>query len=135
MRQERPYPVTAASRLLSEVEHCHIEIPGGRSKEQGSKGAREQGPYLVISDFIVFRPSRCDRKRPYHSDSTASRLLSQVKHCRARLVHVGIPGVVLLLNFALDTLQISAPAPPFLLPFCSIAIAGWGWCWGWLVWW
>ncbi|KAL7433907.1 hypothetical protein ACHAXM_003793, partial [Skeletonema potamos] len=25
-------------------------------------------------------------ERPYHSDSTASRLLSEVKHCRARLV-------------------------------------------------
>ncbi|KAL7496605.1 hypothetical protein ACHAWT_009281 [Skeletonema menzelii] len=26
------------------------------------------------------------QERPYHSDSTASRLLSEVKHCRARLV-------------------------------------------------
>ena len=29
---------------------------------------------------------RCQQERPYHSDSTASRLLSEVKHCRARLV-------------------------------------------------
>ena len=28
----------------------------------------------------------CDQERPYHNDSTASRLLSEVKHCRARLV-------------------------------------------------
>ena len=28
----------------------------------------------------------CGQERPYHSDSTASRLLSEVKHCRARLV-------------------------------------------------
>ncbi|KAL7436887.1 hypothetical protein ACHAXM_005690 [Skeletonema potamos] len=27
-----------------------------------------------------------NQERPYHSDSTASRLLSEVKHCRARLV-------------------------------------------------
>ena len=27
-----------------------------------------------------------EQERPYHSDSTASRLLSEVKHCRARLV-------------------------------------------------
>ena len=26
------------------------------------------------------------QERPYHNDSTASRLLSEVKHCRARLV-------------------------------------------------
>ena len=26
------------------------------------------------------------QERPHHSDSTASRLLSEVKHCRARLV-------------------------------------------------
>ena len=32
--------------------------------------------------FIDF----CCQERPYHSDSTASRLLSEVKHCRARLV-------------------------------------------------
>jgi len=27
-----------------------------------------------------------NQERPYHSDSTASRLLSEVKHCRAQLV-------------------------------------------------
>eukprot|EP00970_Alexandrium_tamarense_P004427 scaffold753_cov199-Alexandrium_tamarense.AAC.3 len=27
-----------------------------------------------------------NKERPYHSDNTASRLLSEVKHCRARLV-------------------------------------------------
>ena len=51
------------------------------------------------------------QERPYHNDSTASRLLSEVKHCRARLVlrwgttleslvlffcsgHVGFPAFV-----------------------------------------
>ena len=34
---------------------------------------------------MIHLPS-CLRERPYHSDSTASRLLSEVKHCRARLV-------------------------------------------------
>jgi hypothetical protein len=29
---------------------------------------------------------QCDQERPYHSDSTASRPLCEVKHCRARLV-------------------------------------------------
>ena len=37
---------------------------------------------LVYSICVV--PMR--QERPYHSDSTASRLLSEVKHCRARLV-------------------------------------------------
>ncbi|KAL7494948.1 hypothetical protein ACHAWT_003552 [Skeletonema menzelii] len=32
------------------------------------------------------RSSLFYQERPYHSDSTASRLLSEVKHCRARLV-------------------------------------------------
>jgi hypothetical protein len=30
--------------------------------------------------------SEIPQERPYHDDSTASRLLSEVKHCRARLV-------------------------------------------------
>ena len=33
---------------------------------------------------VLFEAVR--QERPYHSDSTASRLLSEVKHCRARLV-------------------------------------------------
>eukprot|EP00984_Skeletonema_dohrnii_P004040 scaffold1385_cov103-Skeletonema_dohrnii-CCMP3373.AAC.1 len=41
--------------------------------------------YLLISDCIVFRPSRCDRNdHTTVTASTASRLLSEVKHCRAR---------------------------------------------------
>ena len=35
---------------------------------------------------IYFESSAHYQERPYHSDSTASRLLSEVKHCRARLV-------------------------------------------------
>ncbi len=39
----------------------------------------------VCTDYSVSNvPLR--QERPYHSDSTASRLLSEVKHCRARLV-------------------------------------------------
>ncbi|KAL7498020.1 hypothetical protein ACHAWT_005864, partial [Skeletonema menzelii] len=58
------------------------------------------------------------QERPYHSDSTASRLLSEVKHCRARLVlrwGTTLESLVLffcsflhLLHFALCTLQLSA---------------------------
>ena len=36
------------------------------------------GLYILILSFC--------QERPYHNDSTASRLLSEVKHCRARLV-------------------------------------------------
>jgi len=36
-------------------------------------------------DYINNRGSLC-QERPYHSDSTTSSLLSEVKHCRARLV-------------------------------------------------
>ena len=36
--------------------------------------------------FIYGVFSRGDQERPYHNDSTASRLLSEVKHCRAVLV-------------------------------------------------
>ena len=34
----------------------------------------------------IFIFSQYTQERPYHNDSTASRLLSEVKHCRARLV-------------------------------------------------
>ena len=38
----------------------------------------------VVIIYINFYSS--NQERPYHNDSTASRLLSEVKHCRARLV-------------------------------------------------
>eukprot|EP00984_Skeletonema_dohrnii_P017484 scaffold7967_cov81-Skeletonema_dohrnii-CCMP3373.AAC.2 len=38
---------------------------------------------VMLLSCVVF--DTC-QERPYHSDSTASRLLSEVKHCRARLV-------------------------------------------------
>lgn len=46
---------------------------------------------VVVISEVLKRLYKCktftDRQeRPYHSDSTASRLLSEVKHCRARLV-------------------------------------------------
>ena len=64
-----------------------------------------------IELFIYLKFSLFFQERPYHNDSTASRLLSEVKHCRARLVlrwgttleslvlffcsgHVGFPAFV-----------------------------------------
>ena len=41
--------------------------------------------YLSIAVYSVCVVTM-RQERPYHSDSTASRLLSEVKHCRARLV-------------------------------------------------
>jgi hypothetical protein len=35
---------------------------------------------------LYIKEVNCDEERPYHNDSTASHLLSEVKHCRARLV-------------------------------------------------
>jgi hypothetical protein len=45
----------------------------------------------VCGVMVVFACYICcecvfEQERPYHNDSTASRLLSEVKHCRARLV-------------------------------------------------
>lgn len=43
----------------------------------------------LIIQFVKlykYKNCLCGQERPYHSDSTASRLLSEVKHCRARLV-------------------------------------------------
>ena len=72
------------------------------------------------------------QERPYHSDSTASRLLSEVKHCRARLVlrwGATLESLVLffcsccLLFWPLPTIRyIIALYPPssfLLLGFCS----------------
>ena len=44
-----------------------------------------------VSVSVSVKVYRCknvtqSQERPYHNDSTASRLLSEVKHCRARLV-------------------------------------------------
>ena len=50
----------------------------------------ERGEWCEIDvDFFTslqILVSHFRQERPYHSDSTASRLLSEVKHCRARLV-------------------------------------------------
>ena len=40
---------------------------------------------LLLLNYIL-RNVLYIQERPHHSDSTASRLLSEVKHCRARLV-------------------------------------------------
>ena len=56
-----------------------------------SSKLRLSGPGIYIKfpeyycGYRSNRGSLC-QERPYHSDSTASRLLSEVKHCRARLV-------------------------------------------------
>ncbi len=42
--------------------------------------------YLFIENIINVKMQLNQQERPYHSDSTASRLLSEVKHCWARLV-------------------------------------------------
>ena len=42
-------------------------------------------PSLRYCSLYILILSFC-QERPYHNDSTASRLLSEVKHCRARLV-------------------------------------------------
>ena len=42
-------------------------------------------PSLRHCGLYILILSLC-QERPYHNDSTASRLLSEVKHCRARLV-------------------------------------------------
>ena len=41
---------------------------------------------VVYLYTLYIKKVKCDQERPYHNDSTASRLLSEVKHCRARLV-------------------------------------------------
>ena len=78
--------------------------------------------FFIERNVYIFNFAPKLQERPYHIDSTASRLLSEVKQCRARLVlrwgttleslvlffciffilpltlgdHVGIPGVALL---------------------------------------
>eukprot|EP00985_Skeletonema_marinoi_P003985 scaffold1742_cov150-Skeletonema_marinoi.AAC.4 len=37
----------------------------------------------IVDVVYVISIDICCQERPYHSDSTASRLLSEVKHCRA----------------------------------------------------
>lgn len=52
------------------------------------------GLYIIVECSLIilfvrlykYKNCLCGQERPYHSDSTASRLLSEVKHCRARLV-------------------------------------------------
>lgn len=41
---------------------------------------------MVVFAYYVCYCCGFEQERPYHNDSTASRLLSEVKHCRARLV-------------------------------------------------
>ena len=45
---------------------------------------RQYNVYFILSLYILICPYCQDG--PYHSDSTASRLLSEVKHCRVELV-------------------------------------------------
>ena len=40
----------------------------------------------ILFKFYIFLAANSDQQGPYHDDSTASRLLSEVKHRRARLV-------------------------------------------------
>ena len=46
--------------------------------------------YILVkekkSNVSIVKGCPLQRERPYHNDSTASRLLSEVKHCRAWLV-------------------------------------------------
>ena len=42
--------------------------------------------WLYTLYTLYIKEVNLDQERPYHNDSTASRLLSEVKHCRARLV-------------------------------------------------
>ncbi|KAL7443866.1 hypothetical protein ACHAXM_009017, partial [Skeletonema potamos] len=61
------------------------------------------------------------QERPYHSDSTASRLLSEVKHCRARLVlRWGTTLESLVLFFCL-VLRWGTTLESLVLFFCSFS--------------
>ena len=67
---------------------------------------------------IYFESSAHQQERPYHSDSTASRLLSEVKHCRARLVlRWGTTLESLVLFFCVFF-------SPFLLPYLLLPRGG-----------
>ena len=62
---------------------CSTAWPG----LDGDGGAGEREPsYGILGVLYNCQNSPYQQERPYHSDSTASRLLSEVKHCRARLV-------------------------------------------------
>ena len=50
-------------------------------------GILDLGGFLVCTSVIIgWRKHGSDQQRPYQHDSTASRLLSEVKHARAGLV-------------------------------------------------
>ena len=53
---------------------------------EGMLPVDESVNYLSIVSDIIFWWYCCYQERPYHDDNTASRLLSEVKHHRARLV-------------------------------------------------
>ena len=55
-----------------------------RKEEKASGRDKEKQHSQIISLYILKVQS--EEERPYHDDSTASRLLSEVKHRRARLV-------------------------------------------------
>ena len=67
------------------IERSKIEAHCTSLLWQASKQANDQMTYILCWLYSICNvPLR--QERPYHSDSTASRLLSEVKHCRARLV-------------------------------------------------
>ena len=83
-----------------------------------SSKLRLSGPGIYIKfpeyycGYRSNRGSLC-QERPYHSDSTASRLLSEVKHCRARLVlrwGTTLESLVLFFCFFLSSkMRLSGP--------------------------
>ncbi len=78
--------------------------------------------YFLTSSYVCIVYIVCFvclwQERPYHSDSTASRLLSEVKHCRARLVLRWGTTLESLVLFFCSFLQycITSFALPCLLP-------------------
>ena len=83
------------------------------------------------------------QERPYHSDSTASRLLSEVKHCRARLVlrwgttlesRVLFFCTSLLFANLYLSLNITSKAQPMLLIHDVSIFQLWFWAWPICIW-
>jgi exo-beta-1,3-glucanase (GH17 family) len=85
--QERPYQHdSTASRLLSEVKHVRAQLVlrWGTTLESWvlfflTQMCLNCAQYVLVDVFAL-------QERPYQHDSTASRLLSEVKHVRAQLV-------------------------------------------------
>ena len=87
-----------------EAEHQTCWISSNARVDTHSPCSQQFGTSLAVTVFSLFQKeisysvphstTTCShllheelrQERPYHSDSTASRLLSEVKHCRAQLV-------------------------------------------------